>query len=201
MKKKATKKEPEIRQLTPEELAEEERIYQACKKPVKIGWGIFTAATTIYICAGLFTRINLSTIPQVAPPTDTLSEYRETDEYNEFVREAQNEALRLLTNGEITKEEYDQVVSTVSDDKKFEEFLRTLENDERVQKVLENYDKNQEQLRELGRKYSATSIAGLSGLLVASLILGKYRFKEMEIEEAREKRAKALEIQQQEVEL
>ena len=34
--------------------------------------------------------------------------------------------------------------------KNFEEFLRSLKNDKRVQNVLENYDENQEQLKELG---------------------------------------------------
>ena len=189
MKKKKTK-DAEIRRLTPVELVEEERVYQACKKPIKIAWGIYTAAAALYLFSGLFTQRALMDIPKLNPPAETLSGYRDTDEYNEFIRDTQHEAIRQLTQGEITKEEYDYITSTISSDEKFEEFLRTLKEDKKVQQVLSNYDENQEQLDILGKKYAATSITGLSGVMVATLILGKYRFKEMEIEENREKRAK-----------
>ena len=46
-------------------------------------------------------------------------------------------------------------------------------------------------MNSIGQKYSVLSITSLSSLLVATLILGKYRFREMDIEEARKKRAEA----------
>ena len=131
-------------------------------------------------------------VPTKPEPADALSEYRETDEYNQFIRETQNEALDKLVAGEISYEEYDDVVKTLSSDKKFEEFLRTLEDDKEVQKVLADYDQYAEQMNKIGKTYSAMQITSLSSLLIATIILAKYRFREMDIEEKRKKRAEEL---------
>ena len=191
--KKDKKKEEKVRQLTPEELAEEERKYQACKKPIKVGWTIFALAATMHLCSGFFAYSAANKIPEKPEPADALSGYRETDEYNQFIIETQNEALDKLIAGEISHEEYDEVIKAISSDKKFEEFLRTLENDKEVQKVLNDYDAYAEQMNDIGRKYSALQITSLSSLLIATIILGKYRFREMDIEDARKKREEALE--------
>ena len=44
----------------------------------------------------------------------------------------------------------------------------------------------------IGKKYSALTITSLGSLMVATLILAKYRTREMEIEENRKKREEAL---------
>lgn len=188
MKKKKTTKEPEVRKLTIQEYMEEEKVYQSCKKPIKIAWGIYAVAATLYLFGGLFAQREALNIPKLTPPAEAFSGYKESDEYGEFIREAQYEAMRQLQEGEITKEEYSHIVSTISSDEKFEEFLRDLKEDKRVQQALDDYDKTQEQLEVLGKKYAGTSIAGLSGIMVATLILAKYRTKEMDIEENRKKR-------------
>ena len=103
MKKK--KKEEEIRPLTPEELEQEEKMYQACKKPVQIGWAIYAFAATLYLCSGIFAKAAVDKIPQKPEPADALSEYRESDEYNQFIRETQNEALDKMMAGEISYED------------------------------------------------------------------------------------------------
>lgn len=187
--KKNKKEEEKIRPLTPEELEQEEKLYQACKTPVKIGWGIYAFAATLYICSGLFAKAAVDKIPVKPEPVDALAEYRESDEYNEFIRQTQYEALDKLTAGEISIEEYNDVVETLSSDKKFEGFLRTLEDDKEVQKVISDYDKYAEQMNVLGKKYSGCQITSLSSLLIATIILAKYRFREMDIEEKRKKRA------------
>ena len=185
------KKEPEVRALTPEELIEEEKRYQACKKPVQIGWAIYAFAATLYLCSGLFASAAAKKIPEKKPIVESLAEYRSCDEYIEFVNETQRIALDKLINGEITAEEYQHIIDTTNDDKKFEEFLRSLENNKYVQKTIEEYDDYKDAMNSIGQKYSALSITGLSSLLVATLILAKYRFREMDIEEARKKRAEA----------
>ena len=187
--KKGKKQESVIRQLTPEELAEEEKKYQACKKPVQIGWAIYAFAATLYLCTGLFTKMAVDKIPQKAPIADALSEYKQSAEYNDFITETQKTALDKLTSGEITIDEYNYIIETTKDDKTFEEFLRTLENDKRVQRTISEYDSYEDAMNSIGQKYSALSITALSSLMVATLILAKYRFREMDIEEARKKRA------------
>ena len=99
---KKEKKEPEIRQLSREELEEEEKRYQACKMPIQIGWGIYAFAATLYLCAGLFTRMAVDKIPEKAPIVETLSGYKQTQEYNDFISEIQKTAADKLVNGEIT---------------------------------------------------------------------------------------------------
>lgn len=187
--KKNKKQEQEVRPLTPEELEKEEQMYQACKKPVQIGWAIYAFAATLYLATGIFAKAAVDRVPVKPEPADALSEYRESDEYNEFIRETQYEALDKLTAGEISLEEYNDVIETISSDKKFEEFLRTLEDDKEVQRVIADYDKYAEQMNEIGKKYSACQITSLSSLLIATIILAKYRFREMDIEEKRKKRA------------
>lgn len=191
-KNKKEKKEPEIRQLTREELEAEERQYQACKKPIQIGWGIYAFAATLYLCAGLFTRMAVDKIPEKAPIVETLSGYRQTQEYNDFISEIQKTAADKLVNGEITLEEFDFIIEKTASDEKFEEFLRSIEDDERVKSVIAEYDDYKSALNSIGQKYSAFSIAGLSSLMVATLVLAKYRGREMQIEEDREKRKEAL---------
>lgn len=189
--KKKEKKKPEVRALSAQELCEEEKKYQACKKPIKIGWAIYAFAATLYLCNGLFASKAAANIPEKKPIVETLSGYRESDEYNEFIRETQMTALDRLMAGEITPDEYDYIIETTKDDKKFEEFLRGLEDNKYVQKTIEEYDDYKDAMNSIGQKYSALSITALSSLLVATLILAKYRFREMDIEEARKKRDEA----------
>ena len=172
---------------TAEEYAEEERLYNACKKPVKIGWMIYGLAATMYLSTGIFAKNAVDKIPQKPPIEETLSSY--TEQYNDFIIETQKEALDRFTNGDISADEYQYIIDQTSDEKNFEQFLRNLEEDEYVQKVIADYDKYAEQMNSIGKKYSALSITSLSSLLVATLILAKYRFREMDIEEVRKKRA------------
>ena len=191
--KKNKKQEPEVRQLTPEELAEEEKKYQACKVPVQIGWAIYAFAATLYLCTGLFTKIAVDKIPEKKPITESLVSYKQTEEYNDFITEIQKNATDKLVAGEITLEEYQYIIENTSSDKAFEEFLRSIENDKQVKKAISEYDDYKDAMNSIGQKYSTLSITSLSSLMVATLILAKYRFREMDIEEARKKRAEALE--------
>lgn len=191
-KDKKRKEQPEIRQLTPEELAEEERKYQACKKPVKIGWHIYGFAALAYILNGIFTQSAVAQIPQQQPLSYQLNEYKHEAAYTDFIAEAQKDALKRLENGEITIEEYEYVIETISSDKKFEEFLRTLKDNEYVQEKIAEYDEYTKQVNNIGKKYRALSLTSLGSLVVGTIILGKYRFREMDIEEARKKRNEAL---------
>lgn len=191
-KNKKEKKEPEIRQLSREELEEEEKRYQACKKPVQIGWGIYVFAATLYICTGLFTQAAVDEIPEKKPIVETLESYRQTQEYNDFISEIQKDATDKLVAGEISPEEYKYIIENTSSDEKFEEFLRSIENDKNVKKVIEEYDDYKSIMDSIGRKYSALNITSLGSLMVATLILAKYRTREMEIEENRKKREDAL---------
>ena len=186
------KKEQEIRQLTPEELAEEERRYQACKKPIKVGWHLFACATILYVLNAFFAKNAMDNIGYKKPIVEQLDGYRESDEYNNYIADIQRNALDKLTNGEITVDEYQYIIDTSSNDEKFEEFLRSLEDDPQVQKVVENYDKYYEHAVTINRRYSMISVVSLSTLLVSNLILAKYRFREDDIEDARKKRAEAL---------
>ena len=190
MKKNKTKEEI-VRQLTPEELVEEEKKYQACKKPVKIGWAIYTFAATLYLCSGFFAKAAADKIPQKPPITESLSDYKNHAEYKDFISETQKVALNQLINGEITVDEYDYIIKTTKSDESFEEFLRNIENDERVQKVITAYDEYASEMNSIIKKHSALSITALSSLLVATAILAKYRLRELDIEDARKKRAEA----------
>ena len=192
MKNKKIKQEPEIRQLTREELEQEEREYQACKRPIQIGWGIYAFAATLYLCAGLFTRMAVDKIPEKAPIVETLSGYKQTQEYNDFISEIQKNATDQLVAGQISVDEFEFIIEKTSSDEKFEEFLRSIEDDKKVQRVIAEYDDYQSALNSIGQKYSVLSIAGLSSLMVATLVLAKYRGREMKIEEDRKKRADAL---------
>ena len=191
MKNKKEKKEPEVHMLSAQELCEEERKYQACKTPIKIGWSIYAFAATLYLCTGLFTSAAVKQIPEKRPIAESLAEYRESAEYNDFLAETQKDATDKLVNGEITVDEYNYIIETTSSDKKFEEFLRSLEDDKRVQNVIAEYDDYRDAMNSIGQKHSILSLTSLSSLLVATLILAKYRFREMDIEEARKKRDEA----------
>ena len=191
MKNKKKNKEPEVRMLNAQELMEEEKKYQACKKPIQIGWAIYAFAATLYLCTGLFTSAAVKNIPEKKPITESLAEYRECEEYNVFLAEVQRDATDKLIAGEITADEYQHIIETTSSDKKFEEFLRSLEDDKRVQSVISEYDDYKDAMNSIGQKHSILSLTSLSSLLVATLILAKYRFREMDIEEARKKRDEA----------
>ena len=188
MKKNKKIEENQIRQLTPEELAEEEKQYNSCKKPIEIGWAIFVISAALYLSTAFFAKGAMMKIPQKDPLSKTLKEYKNSQQYTDYISAIQNEALNQLTNAEITVEEYKYIIETSSNDKKFEEFLRTIENDEYVQAVIKDYDENQDQINTIGKKYSTLTITALSSLMVSTLILAKYRFKEMDIEDARKKR-------------
>lgn len=193
-KKKQEKVEPKVHPVTMKELAEERRVEVACQKPIKIGWAIYGAAAILYLLNGLFTQIAVTMIPQEEPIANQLIDYRYSAEYNDFIAETEKDAIDKLTKGEITLDEYNYLIETLSSDEKFEEFLRSIENDKEVQSVIENYDKYAEQIQELGKVYAGLSITALSSTLVATLILAKYRFREMDVEEKRKKRAKELGI-------
>ena len=190
-KKRGKKEEPKVRQLTAEELAEEEKKYQACKKPIRIAWGLYGLAAALYVTTGLVTQLAVDAIPQKLPPAQSLKDYKNTQEYNDFVTQAQKEAFKRFEAGEITFEDYEYVAKTVSSDEKFEEFLRDIENDPYIQKTLAEYDEYVKQINSVGKKYSALSIVSLSSILVSTLILAKYRNQEMAIEEDRKKRDEA----------
>ncbi len=198
--KKNKQKETEVRELSPEELAEEERLYQACKKPISIAWAIYAFAATLYLATGIFAKSAVDKIPQKPEITDSLSHYKHSEQYNDYVTAAQNEALSQFLNGEISYEEYQTVIDTISNEKTFEEFLRSLENDKFVQKTIAEYDKYADQVNDISKKYSVLTITALSSLLVSTIILAKYRFREMDIEEKRKKRADAIDPFNQEKE-
>ena len=189
--KKNKKQEPEKIELTPEELIEEERIYQACKKPIKVGWAIYAIAAAIYLFNGLFAKYQMDKIPIKKPLTDELSGYKDSQSYNDYVTEIQKDAVDKLTRGEISIDEYNFIIETTKDNKTFEEFLRSLEDDKHVQQIIAKHDEYADEIDRIGKTYSGLSIASLSSILVASLILGKYRFREMDIEEKRQKRVEA----------
>ena len=189
--KRNKKQEPEKIELTPEELIEEEKIYQACKKPVKLGWAIYAIAAAIYLFNGLFAKYQMDKIPIKKPLTDELSGYKDSQAYNDYVTEIQKDAVDKLTRGEISIDEYNFIIETTKDNKTFEEFLRSLEDDKHVQQIIAKHDEYADEIDRIGKTYSGLSIASLSSILVASLILGKYRFREMDIEEKRQKRVEA----------
>lgn len=193
-KKKQEKTEPKVHPVTIKELAEERKVEVACQKPIKLGWAIYGFATILYILNGIVTNLVVSQIPQELPIVDTLKDYKYTEEYNDYIAETQKQAGDKLTNGEISIDEYNYINETLSSDEKFEEFLRLLEDDDIVKQTIADYDAYTKKMDTAGKVYAGTSIASLSSLLIASLILAKYRFREMDIEEKRKKRAKELGI-------
>ncbi len=193
-KKNQEKSEQIVRLITMKELADERKVEVECQKPIKLGWAIYGAAAILYLLNGLFTQIAVNMIPQEAPITDQLSDYKYSAEYNDFVAETQKDAVDKLTKGEISIDEYNYLTETISSNEKFEEFLRSIENDKNVQNVIINYDNYQKQIQDLGKMYSGISITALSSTLIATLILAKYRFREMDIEDKRKKRAKDFNI-------
>lgn len=197
---KNNKKQPKNTvNLTPsiKELAAEERAYNACKKPIKIAWTIYAFAATIYLCSGIFANAAIKDMPELEPLDSTLHEHKYSDAYSEFKSELETEAYNKMLAGEITADEYKYTLKTISDDKKFEEFLRTLESDPEVQKALAEYDDYNSALDRIGKTYSALAITSLSSLLVSTIILAKYRFREMDIEEKRKKRDEAANTEKQ----
>ena len=193
-KKKQEKVEPKVHPVTMKELAEERRICKECQKPIKIGWAIYAAAAILYLFNGFATQIAVASIPKEVPIVDQLGDYKYSSEYNDYIAETQKEAAFKLSNGEISIDEYNYLIETLSSNEKFEEFLRSIENDKEVQSVIADYDKYEKQIQELGKVYSGLSITALSTTVLATLILAKYRFREMDVEEKRKKRAKELGI-------
>ncbi len=189
--KKNKKQEPEKFELTPEELAEEERKYQACKKPINFAWTIYAIAAAIYLFNGLFAQHQMNKIPIKQPLADELSGYQDSDAYKDYVSEIQKNAIDKLTRGEITADEYQHIIDTTKNNKTFEEFLRSLEDDKHVQETISKYDEYADDIEKINKVYSGLSIASLSSVLISSLILAKYRLREMDIEEKRQKRAEA----------
>ena len=189
--KKNKKQEPIKTELTPEELIAEENKYQACKKPIKLGWTIYAIAAAIYLFNGLFAQYQMNQIPIKQPLTDELSGYKNTQAYNDYITEIQKDAINKLTRGEISIDEYNYIIETTKNNKTFEEFLRSLEDDKQVQQIIAKHDEYADEIDRIGKTYSGLSIASLSSVLVASLILAKYRFREMDIEDKRKQRAEA----------
>ncbi len=189
--KKNKKQEPIKTELTPEELIAEENKYQACKKPIKLGWTIYAIAAAIYLFNGLFAQYQMNQIPIKKPLTDELSGYKDTQAYNDYITEIQKDAINKLTRGEISIDEYNYIIETTKNNKTFEEFLRSLEDDKQVQQIIAKHDEYADEIDRIGKTYSGLSIASLSSVLVASLILAKYRFREMDIEDKRKQRAEA----------
>ena len=192
MKKK--KVEKLANPVTIEDLAKERRICAECQKPIKLGWAIYGFATLLYILNGIVTNFAVMNIPQELPITDTLKDYKQTEEYTDYIAETQRQATDKLTNGEISIDEYNYIIETLSSNEKFEEFLRLLEDDDVVKQTIAEYDTYAKKMDTAGKVYAGTSIASLSSLLIATLILAKYRFREMDIEDNRKKRAKELGI-------
>ena len=189
--KKNKKQEPIKTELTPEELIAEENKYQACKKPIKLGWTIYAIAAAIYLFNGLFAQYQMNQIPIKKPLTDELSGYKDTQAYNDYITEIQKDAISKLTRGEISIDEYNYIIETTKNNKTFEEFLRSLEDDKQVQQIIAKHDEYADEIDRIGKTYSGLSIASLSSVLIASLILAKYRFREMDIEDKRKQRAEA----------
>ena len=189
--KKDKKQEPQIRELTPEELAEEERKYQACKKPVKLGWTIYAIAAAIYLFNMLTAKYSMDQIPIKQPLADELASYKDTEIYRDYITEIQRDATDKLTRGEISIDEYQYIIDTTKNNKTFEEFLRSLEDDKHVQQIIAKHDEYADEIDRIGKTYSGLSIASLSSVLIATLILAKYRNREMDIEDKRQKRAEA----------
>lgn len=189
--KKNKKQEPIKTELTPEELIAEENKYQACKKPIKVAWTIYAIAAAIYLFNGLFAQYQMNQIPIKKPLTDELSGYKDTQAYNDYITEIQKDAISKLTRGEISIDEYNYIIETTKNNKTFEEFLRSLEDDKHVQQIIAKHDEYADEIDRIGKTYSGLSIASLSSVLVASLILAKYRFREMDIEDKRKQRAEA----------
>ena len=186
--KKKENKQDEIHPLTSEEIVKEELLYQSCKKPISIAWKIFAISATIYLSSAIFAKSAIDKIPIQKPIVESLDSYKQSEQYQDYITTAQKEALSQFTAGEISYDDYEYVIKTLSNDKKFEEFLRSLEDDKFVQQTIAKYDKYEDQINEIGKKYSALTITALSSLLVSTIILAKYRFREMEIEENRKKR-------------
>lgn len=196
MKKK--KKQEEIKAsvhpITIADLAEERKQEVKCQNPIKLGWTIYAVAAILYILNGLTANLVVDLIPEKAPIVNTLNNYKQTEEYNDYIAETQKQATNKLTNGEITVEEYNFIIETLSSDEKFEEFLRLIDGDEFVKQTITDYDEYKNKMNTVGKAYAGVSIASLSSVLIATLILAKYRMKEMDIEEKRKKRAKELGI-------
>ena len=196
MKKK--KKQEEIKAsvhpITIADLAEERKQEVKCQNPIKLGWTIYALAAILYILNGLTANLVVDLIPEKAPIVSTLNNYKQTEEYNDYIAETQKQATDKLTNGEITVEEYNFIIETLSSDEKFEEFLRLIDGDEFVKQTITDYDEYKNKMNTVGKAYAGVSIASLSSVLIATLILAKYRMKEMDIEEKRKKRAKELGI-------
>jgi hypothetical protein len=196
MKKK--KKQEEIKAgvhpITIADLAEERKQEVKCQNPIKLGWTIYAVAAILYILNGLTANLVVDLIPEKAPIVSTLNNYKQTEEYNDYIAETQKQATNKLTNGEITVEEYNFIIETLSSDEKFEEFLRLIDGDEFVKQTITDYDEYKNKMNTVGKAYAGVSIASLSSVLIATLILAKYRMKEMDIEEKRKKRAKELGI-------
>ena len=187
--KKNKKEKQEVQALTGDELLREELAYLDCKKPIKIGWSIFAAGALAYLLCGLIANAVATTIPKQIHFTETLNNYKCSEKYNDYVTEVQKDAANRLAEGEISLDEYQHIIDTVSSDKKFEEFLRSLKDDPQAMQIIAEYDEYATQMNGIGKAYSATAITSLSAILISTLILAKYRFREMDIEEKRKKRA------------
>lgn len=185
---KKQKKEKEVRPLTGDELMREELAYLDCKKPIKIGWILYGTGALAYILSGLIANAVATTIPKQAHFTNTLETYKYSKKYTDYVTEIQKDAANRLAEGEISIDEYNHIIDTVSSDKKFEEFLRSLKDDEHAKQIIAEYDEYANEMNKVGKVYSAATISSLGSILIATLILAKYRFREMDIEEARKKR-------------
>ena len=188
--RKAKEEKRERYPLNPtfEQWVKEENDYRNCKKPVSIGWTIFGLGALSHFLCSLIGYSVMSDIPEMPHFTDTLESYKYTEEYNDYVTETQKEAVRMLTEGEITFDEYTHIVNTVSSDENFAEFLRSLKDDKHAMQIIAEYDEYAKQVNDLGKTFAGVTIAGLSGMLIGTLILAKYRMREMEIEEVRKKR-------------
>ena len=174
-----------VRELTEEELAFEEKRYNACKRPVRIGYSIYALAVAIWITNGLFAQSTVADIPKEKPLAEKLSYYKTSEKYTDFIAEAQRDAIKRLERGEISLDEYDYVMETLSSDAKFEEFLRSIDDLPDVKNAIQKYDRYNDTMRTLSRKYAGINLTSLGTLIVGTLILAKYRFREMDIEEAR----------------
>ena len=142
MKKKKNQEEikASVHPITIADLAEERKQEVKCQNPIKLGWTIYAVAAILYILNGLTANLVVDLIPEKAPIVSTLNNYKQTEEYNDYIAETQKQATNKLTNGEITVEEYNFIIETLSSDEKFEEFLRLIDGDEFVKQTITDYD-------------------------------------------------------------
>ena len=188
---KNKRKQEEIRQLTPEEFAEEERKLQRYRKIIKVLWMEYGISAIMYISNGLIASTVTEDMQKPEPITTRLSHYRNSVEYNDYISYIQREIVAGYENGEIDIDEFDRLMSITKDEEHFEQFLRSLD-DRYVQRIITETDNLEKDWQRVGQTYAGLNIASLTTLMGATIPMAVFREKEDGIEEARKKRAEKL---------